>query len=307
MNKHLSATILLMTLLFCLGGIVVFAGGYIRHVPSLIVILGAICALLIILLLAKRARQTIHAAKVQQNHVQQHMVEVGKMAAIGELTAGIAHEINSPLAIMMENAGWVQDILDSEDFQSAENMAEMRASLQTIVTQGHRCREITHRLLNFARSNSQADQNVDLNALLTDIAGFLFHKARQREVEIRLLLEPNAGWIKGSITEVQQIVLNLMNNAIDAIGQGPGVVVVRSQREGHFVHLEIEDSGQGIAPDVLPHIFEPFFTTKPAGQGTGLGLAICREIVDRMHGQMSVVSLPEHGTTFHVRLPTKEP
>ena len=234
-------------------------------------------------------------------------MDAGKLAAIGELAAGVAHEINNPLAIMMENAGWIQDLLKSDDPHSEENTEEIFSSLQTITTQGHRCREITHKLLSFARKADSATKAVNINSLLDDIAGFARQKAKYRNVEIRLSLDPNAGEVDSSPAEIQQIILNLVNNAIDAIEHDSGMVQLRSARETSFVRIDVEDNGQGIPKDFLPRIFEPFFTTKDAGKGTGLGLSICRDLLSKMGGSISVDSAPGQGCVFHVRLPASSP
>jgi len=258
------------------------------------------------LALARRTEQRLLKAELNQQHMQRQLVEAGKLAAIGELAAGVAHEINNPLAIMMENAGWIQDLLASDDPQSDENMEEIQTSLQTIATQGHRCREITHKLLSFARKADTTARVVKVNPLLEDIAGFARQKAKYREVEIRLSLDPGAEEVEGSPTELQQIILNLVNNAIDAIDKPGGLVELRSVRENDSVSILVRDNGQGIPAETLPRIFDPFFTTKAEGQGTGLGLAICRDILSKMRGTISVESTPGHGSTFHVRLPLRE-
>jgi two-component system NtrC family sensor kinase len=240
------------------------------------------------LALARRTEQRLFKAELDRQQMQRQLVEAGKLAAIGELAAGVAHEINNPLAIMMENAGWIQDLLTSDDPQSEENAAEIRTSLQTIATQGQRCREITHKLL------------------IEDIAGFARQKAKYRNVEIRLDLDPTVQDVEGSPTELQQIILNLVNNAIDAIEKPGGLVELLSVRGDDAVAILVRDNGQGIPADVLPRIFEPFFTTKAEGQGTGLGLAICRDILGRMGGAIRVESTLGQGSVFQVRLPAHD-
>ena len=276
-----------------------------RLLALAIVILGCAGIVATALAMSRRTEQRLLKAEHNQQQMQKQVVEAGKLAAIGELAAGIAHEINNPLAIMMENAGWIQDLLKSEDPHSEENMTEIEASLQTIGIQGHRCREITHKLLSFARKTDNTAQSVQVNALLEDIAGFARQKAKYRDVEVRLSLDPEAGEVECSATELQQIILNLVNNAIDAIEKDDGLVQLRSLREGNIGCIDVQDNGQGIPEDILPRVFEPFFTTKPAGKGTGLGLAICRDIISRMNGTITVDSTPGKGCTFHVRLPLR--
>ena len=268
-----------------------------------ILVLGCAGVVATALALARRTEQRLLKAEREQQKMQQHLMEAGKLAAIGELAAGVAHEINNPLAIMMENAGWIQDLLKSDDPHSQENTEEIFSSLQTIVTQGHRCREITHKLLSFARKPDNTAKVVHINSLLEDIAGFARQKAKYRGVEVRLNLDPQAGEVASSPTEIQQIILNLINNAIDAIEKEDGLVQLRSSREDNLVRIDVEDNGPGIPGDILPNIFEPFFTTKAVGKGTGLGLSICRDILSRMGGSISVDSVVGQGSVFRVRLP----
>jgi len=270
-----------------------------------ITLLGCAGILATILVMARHTRQRLLKAELELRRMQKHVLDAGKLAAIGELAAGVAHEINNPLAIMMENAGWIQDLLNSEDPFDKENMAEITLSLQTIATQGHRCREITHKLLSFARKTDSSASVAHINSLLEDIAGFARQKAKYRDVEVRLALDPRVGDVECSPTEIQQIILNLVNNAIDAIEKDPGLVQLKSVREDKFVRIDVEDNGHGIPAHILPDIFEPFFTTKDAGKGTGLGLSICRDILAKMGGSISVESESGQGCVFRVRLPLR--
>lgn len=278
-----------------------------RLLALAIIIAGCIGVIITALALAKRTEQRLLKAERELQQMQKQVMDAGKLAAIGELAAGVAHEINNPLAIMMENAGWIQDLLKSDDPHSQENTEEIFSSLLTITTQGHRCREITHKLLSFARKADTTTKVVHINSLLEDIAGFARQKAKYRDVEIRLALDPKVGEVESSPTEIQQIILNLVNNAIDAIEKDNGLVQLRSSHEDSFVRIDVEDNGQGIPEDILPNIFEPFFTTKAAGKGTGLGLSICRDLLSKMGGSISVESTSGQGCVFHVRLPASSP
>ncbi len=273
-----------------------------RAVAGAVTALGMAGIVVTITAMSRRMQQRLRKAELLQQQMQQQVVEAGKLAAIGEMAAGIAHEINNPLAIMMENAGWIQDLFKSEE-TNAEDMDEIQASLRTIVTQGHRCKEITHKLLSFARKTDNTVRVVQINALLEDIAGFARQKAKYSGVTIQTNLGPGVPEINASPTEVQQVILNLVNNAIDAIKRDNGTVRVQSRMDGEFVAIDVADNGEGISEEHLARIFEPFFTTKPQGKGTGLGLAICRDIVVGMGGAISVDSVPGQGSTFHVRLP----
>ncbi len=277
--------------------------GTIRILTAAAILLGGLGIATTALIAVRRKEDRLRKAELLQQQMQRQMVEAGKLASIGELAANIAHEINNPLAIMMENSGWIEDLLKSDDPQSEENMTEIHASLKTIVTQGHRCRDITQKLLNFARKTDSMTPLVQVHALLQDIVGFTRHKAKQQGVAVTLDLGHDLGEVVASATELQQVILNLVNNAIDAIAGPGGRVLLRARQDSDYISIDVEDTGQGIPADVLPRIFEPFFTTKPMGKGTGLGLAICRDILAGMGASISVDSVPGHGTAFHVRLP----
>jgi len=266
------------------------------------VTLGIIAIITVIHLVAGRMERRLGAAYALQERLQQQIVEKSKLAAIGELAAGVAHEINNPVAIMMENAGWIADLLEGDDLHRPETLKEIRNSVQEITTQGRRCREITHNLLSFARKTNTAAQPVELAPLIQEIASLIRARVYQRGMTLTLDLHDTPP-VRASATEIQQVLLNLLNNAMDAIDHDHGAVVVRLfSQEGHAV-IEVEDNGQGIAPEHRQRIFEPFFTTKPVGKGTGLGLAICYGIVRNLDGDLEVESEPGRGTTFRIRIP----
>ena len=272
-----------------------------------VLLLGGLAIVGTALALIRRMVQRISAAEQDQEVLQKQVVETGKLAAIGELAAGIAHEINNPLAIMVEHAGWIDDLMKGENTSGMKNFQEMQNSLKEIEIQGRRCKEITHKLLSFARRTDSRVQETQLNDLMQEVAGVSAQKARYGNTIIRLDLDPDLPTVHISPTEMQQVLLNLVNNAIDAMNKPEGVIVMRSHRDGPWVVLEVEDNGQGIPQANKPRIFEPFFTTKPVGKGTGLGLSICYGIIDKSGGTISVDSTPGQGTAFTVRLPATLP
>ncbi|NLY41064.1 MAG: hypothetical protein GX055_05520 [Desulfovibrionales bacterium] len=274
----------------------------VRIFVGLVTVLGIGAIVATVMAMSRRMEQRLLKAEVMQQQMQNQLVEAGKLAAIGELAAGIAHEINNPLAIMIENAGWIQDLLADEE-QSEEDMVEIQSSLQAIVLQGHRCREIIQKLLGFARKTDSSARLTQVNALLDDIVNFTRQKAKYAGVTIHTSLAAQLPDIEASPTEVQQVIFNLVNNALDSVPQDTGVVRIRSLREGDMVGIDVEDNGSGISEEHQKHIFEPFFTTKPKGKGTGLGLSICHNIVSQMGGSISLESQPGLGSTFRIRLP----
>jgi CheY-like chemotaxis protein len=224
-------------------------------------------------------------------------------ASLADLAAGIAHEINNPLAIILEAAGWIGDLLDEEELKESPNADEIRRALRKITTQGGRCRDITRNLLSFARRTGVKLEQLQLNDLVRELEEAFTKRAQERRVEIVTELAPDLPAAQLPATEMQQVLTNLIGNAIDALQPDGGRIVIRTRRVEEELHLEVADTGPGIPPSVLPRIFEPFFTTKPVGKGTGLGLAVCAGIVSSLGGAIGVESGPERGTTFHVTLP----
>jgi len=254
-------------------------------------------------ILSRRMVNHIAKADSEKEIMNEQMIEAGKLASLGELAAGIAHEINNPVAIMAEEAGWMEDLMQEEDFDNSPNIGEFKRSLHQIRTQGKRCKEITHKLLSFARKTDPRLKHVQLNEVIVDVTGLLEQRARYSNIRITTNLDPELPPVNVSPSEVQQVLLNLINNSVDAMEIEGGSINVESRVDGNFVSVEVADTGPGIAKSNLPRIFEPFFTTKPVGKGTGLGLSICYGIVKKMGGDISVNSTQGQGTTFRVLIP----
>jgi len=206
------------------------------------------------------------------------------------------------VAIMMEEAGWIQDLLD-EGLEVDENMRETQQSLKQIHTQGTRCKEITHKLLSFARKIDPMVKSVALNELVREITALSRERARFANVRIEASLASGLPNIEASPSELQQVLLNLINNAIDAMEKEGGDLIVSTRLDGDNVLLSVEDSGMGIPKANLARLFDPFFTTKPVGKGTGLGLSIIYGIINKMGGEITVNSTVDVGTAFNIRIP----
>jgi two-component system NtrC family sensor kinase len=249
--------------------------------------------------LAQRLAEAHHERTVMTHQV----IETGRLASIGELAAGIAHEINNPVAIMVQEAGWIDDLLAESKPISDANLEEIERAVGQIRTQGDRCKEITYKLLSFARKTDPTVREVQLNEMVDEVTGLTSQKTRYANVRVATNLSPDLPLIQAAPSELQQILLNLVNNAIDAIESPGGTVTVSTRADGNDVVLEVSDTGKGIPEANLARIFDPFFTTKPVGQGTGLGLSICYGIVEKMGGKITVESEIETGTTFTVVFP----
>ncbi len=253
-------------------------------------------------------RMAVRFAQVdrEKQMMNEQIVETGKLASVGELAAGIAHEINNPVAIMVEEAGWIEDLLEEEEFREGKNLEEFHRSLEQIRTQGLRCKEITHKLLSFARKTESRIREVQLNEVLEELVALSEQRARYSKVTVEASLQPDLPPIQASETEIQQVFLNLINNAIDAMEKEGGTLFIRSRKRNGSVVVDVVDTGPGIPQANLARIFDPFYTTKPVGQGTGLGLSICYGIVKKMGGDIQVESRMGSGTEFHITLPLPE-
>jgi two-component system NtrC family sensor kinase len=208
---------------------------------------------------------------------------------------------------MVEEAGWIEDLLEEEDFREGKNLDEFRRALKQIRTQGVRCKGITHKLLSFARKTDAKLQEVQLNDLIEEIVGLSAQRAKYANVTIETHLEKDLPLVQVSQSELQQVFLNLINNALDAMEKTGGAMTIRTRFEKDLPEpvliVEFADTGCGIPKANLPRIFDPFFTTKAVGKGTGLGLSICYGIVKKMGGDIEVRSTVDVGTTFRVKIP----
>ncbi len=260
--------------------------------------------------LSRRMVNRIAQSDKAKEMITEQVVETGKLASVGELAAGIAHEINNPVAIMVEEAGWIEDLLEEEEFKDGENLSEFQRALQQIRTQGKRCKEITHKLLSFARKTDSRIQDVQLNDVIEELIALSAQRAKYSNVEIHSNLQENIPTVRISQSELQQVLLNLINNALDAMEKIGGNLRISTRMEedsvivgdGHLL-IEVADDGPGIPAANLAKIFDPFFTTKPVGKGTGLGLSICYGIIKKMGGNIEARSVIDGGTTFTVKLP----
>ncbi len=255
------------------------------------------------ILLSERMVKHIAQEAQEKQTINQQLIEAGKLASLGELAAGVAHEVNNPLGIMLQEAGWMQDLLEDEDLKSWPNFGEFNKSLSRMQTQGRRCKEITHKLLSFARKTDPTVKTTQLNELIKEVVDLCQQRARYSNVQVSTNLQDDLPLVNVSPSEVQQVLLNLMNNSLDAIGDKGGTIDVTSRVDDNSVIIDVADSGPGIPEANLLRVFEPFFTTKPVGQGTGLGLSICYGIVKKMGGDIRVESELGVGTTFHVYFP----
>jgi len=265
--------------------------------------LGALGVAVISLLTTRRLQRRLEKTAGTDWLLDEGLVQAQKMAAIGQLSAGVAHEINNPLAIIRQEAQWMQTLLHPDHFQGVEEAKELYDSLREIIQQVDRGKEIVHNLLDFARKRPPVLQMVAVNKLIQDMAALVAKEADQKGIKINLRLAPDLPQIYADAPQLRQVILNLLNNATYAI-QRKGEVTVTTRVAGEeALEIIVSDTGPGIAPADLPRIFDPFFTTKPPGQGTGLGLSICHGIITKLGGRITATSEAGQGATFTITLP----
>jgi len=271
----------------------------------LLLALGGLAILTMAFVLSRRVVKRIAKADQEKQMMNKQVIETGRLAAIGELAAGIAHEINNPVAIMVEEAGWIEDLLE-EGMNQEGNMEEFKRALKQVQTQGRRCKEITHKLLSFARKTDSRVQTVQINELIQEVVNLSNQRARYANVEIHTHLQSDLPEAQMSMTEMQQVLMNIINNALDAMEKKGGRLDILTEGRKDQIMVSIRDNGPGIPAANLAQIFVPFFTTKPVGKGTGLGLAICYGIIKKMGGDIEVDSIVGRGTTFRILLPLEK-
>ena len=229
-----------------------------------------------------------------------------KLAALGKMAAGIGHEINNPLAVIYQITGWMKDLLIDEGNQEGKNREEYLTCLTKIDENVRRVREVVHNMLAYAGKLEISSDEVDVNSIINRAVSLLDKYARINNINISIDPAPNLPVIRGNRSELEQVFLNFISNAVDAIGKD-GSIQVKSQRIGSQIAVSIADNGPGIPEDQQGKIFDPFFTTKVTGKGTGLGLWVNYSYIEKMGGSISLKSEVGVGTTFTVRIPVTGP
>ncbi len=229
-----------------------------------------------------------------RSELERQLIEADKLSSIGLLAAGVAHEVNTPLAVISTYAQMLARQLSGDD-----QKAHM---LDKIARQTFRASEIVNSLLNFSRTSQTEFGEVDLNRVIGETANLLEHQMKKARIRVELNLDRRLPPIKGNAGKLQQVFLNLFLNARDAMEEG-GVLRVRTSSNGASALVDVADTGKGIPAEALSRIYDPFFTTKPARKGTGLGLSVTYGIVREHGGSIEVESLPGAGTCFHLDFP----
>ncbi len=273
-----------------------------RNVELAVLGLGSLLMVGVVLFLVRLLVRQLEAADRQRADQDAQLVHSARLVSLGRMAAGVAHEINNPLAAIGELAGLMDDLMDEEFVQTYARGAKFKDNVAKIQHHVERARGVTHRLLGFARRMEPQQDTVDVNDIVSETCSFLEKEALFRKVDLTRNLNAELPRIKSDRAQLQQVFLNLLNNAMDAVGEN-GHITLTSRLDGDFVEVSVADDGPGIPPDLRERIFDPFFTTKGPGQGTGLGLSISHSIMQRLGGTLTFESRPGKGATFLARIP----
>jgi len=280
-------------------------------IAVVLIICGGAVVVIMAFILASGVANRLTIADMEKQEISTQLIMAGKLAEVGEMSAGVAHEINNPLQIMESERTMLNDILEEIEtghgVLDEENMSLLNDSVEQIAVQINRCKLITHGLLKFARKSEPLFQAVDLKQFTQEVVSMIEREAELENIRIVQKFDADLPKIMADPNQFQQVLLNLLNNAIDALkAKHGGEIRVTSVRQDDSIAISVADNGCGIPTDKMEKIFLPFYTTKPVGQGTGLGLSTCYGIVERMGGKISVNSELNVGTAFTVWLPLAE-
>lgn len=285
---------------FLFLGLSVFCGGIIVFLSSLY--------------LTGYVEKMLQQRDDEREQLREQLYRAGRLAELGEMAAGFAHEINNPLQIMKSDQAYIEMLLQdfkkraADDPEFLGDVDEITASINQIKLQIDRCARITHSILTFGRAGNTEVQNIDLAKFIPEVLTMIQKKIQLSNIVLKVNIPASRLIVHVDPGRLQQVVLNLLNNAIYAISEvsdgRTGEIVIACSPEGSDkVRIAITDNGAGISEDQKKLIFTPFFTTKPAGSGTGLGLSVCHGIVNSMMGVLDFTSVKGQGSTFFLLLP----
>ena len=272
--------------------------------------LSALTILVVVVLITRHMISAIKKRDQESDQLSRQLMQAGKLAAIGQLSAGVAHEINNPLAIVLTERQLLLDAAARHSIGSSEFEIQFQTSMNQIDVQVQRCKRITQNLLRFSRRTESILETVDINHFIREVIELMEREARAGGIKFIAELDPALPPIISDPSQLQQVFLNLITNAIDAHDDKPyGSIRIKTTANGtdRGVEVAIRDKGSGIAPENMEKIFDPFFTTKPVGKGTGLGLSICYSIMKQLGGHIAVQSEVGRGTEFTIFIPDNPP
>ena len=282
------------------------------YLITLIAVIGGGAIIGIAFYLTDRIVRRMEDMDSEKDRLGEQLIRAGRLAELGEMAAGFAHEINNPLQIMKSEQSLVQTILsdlkEKGRIEESEDLAELEDSVRQIKIQTDRCAEITQAILRFGRHGESTAKDVSIQEFIPEVIAMIEKKASVHGIRINQKMARDVSPIHVDSAQLQQVVLNLFNNAIDAIidkhgVEGGEISVEVAQSDNGNVKITVQDNGCGISSKNLSKVFSPFFTTKPVGKGTGLGLSICYGIIGNMGGVMEVNSEQGVGTAMTILLP----
>jgi len=282
------------------------------YLVMLIAILGGLVIVPVAFYTSGRIVTRMGKTYEEKRQLGQQLIAAARLAEIGEMSAGVAHEINNPLQIIRLEQNMIESILadlkESGELKDSKDLSELLDSLNQIKLQVHRCADITQSLLKFARQRESTTPSVDLRTFIPEVIGLVRRRAEVEGITIKEEISKTIPMVEGNASQIQQVLLNLFNNAFDAIlarhgSQGGELTISAQLADTGWIRISITDNGVGISPENREKIFTPFFTTKPIGKGTGLGLSVCYGIINQMGGRIQFASEFGKGTTFTILLP----
>ncbi len=254
-------------------------------------------------------------ADIEKRSLSEQLIRASRLAELGEMAAGFAHEINNPLQIIRSEQALIETILsdmkDSAQIKESKELTELEESLDQIRLQIDRCAKITQSMLQFGRQSEPSFEKIDLQVWIPRVTAMISKKASVHGIKLVHEISDHIPHVKADPAQLQQVLINLLNNAIDAVlarhgTEGGEISVGAAKKDKGKIVIWVKDNGIGISPENLKNIFRPFFTTKPPGKGTGLGLSVCYGIIENMGGSIEVESEKGVGTTFIITLPAED-
>ena len=237
-----------------------------------------------------------------KTRIKQQMIATERLAALGTLASGVAHEINNPLAIINQAAGYMSTLLQKQELAEMPRKATFEKALQKIEKSIIRARNITHQLLGNVRKTKSLLAEVDAFELVNETLQLIRKEAQEKEITVKLQTSENLNPIWTDPHQIRQVLINLISNAIHATSE-QGHISIQVEPTAAGISIAVSDTGTGIPKEHLEKIFEPFFSTKAPGEGTGLGLFVTREIVEKLGGTVAVMSRVGQGSQFTVLIP----
>ena len=286
------------------------------HLILLITLIGGGAIVAAAFYLTEQLVRRMVKTDAEKGQLEEQLIRAHRLAELGEMAAGFAHEINNPLQIIKSEQSLVEMSLDelaeAHPLDGTEQMHEIRDAMNQIKLQINRCGGITQAILKFGRQTDASAQDVDLRRFIPEVTAMVSKKAGVHGIDLETAVAEETPFVHADPGQLQQVLLNLINNAMDAVMERHGTqggllrIEVGAGKNGK-AEIRVRDNGSGISLENRSKIFSPFFTTKPVGQGTGLGLSVCYGIIHNLGGTMEVDSEPGDGTTFSIRLPGTHP